>query len=295
MKKLYAFLFTIAISSFSFSQSVVITTVVDGTLTDGGCNGGGGSSHPKIVELYVSGTVDFTGYKFQTESNGAADESAISWNTGTDLTSLGVITDSFIYLIGSGDVTFSEMYPSITLPTGLTSLPNGNGNDAYRVFDGTNVIDQFGNPLDITSSNDYSAIWAYQDSYAKRNNGVVANGGNFDPNSFTYGGVGAFVAPNNTCEFIIDAIGLGGFAMSIKDNNISGLKVYPNPVTNGTLYIATDANAEKTVHIYDILGKQVLNTVTSSESVNVSALNSGVYMVKITEEGKTATRKLVVQ
>lgn len=83
--------------------------------------------------------------------------------------------------------------------------------------------------------------------------------------------------------------------LSVKDNNISGLKVYPNPVTNGTLYIATDANAEKTVHIYDILGKQVLNTVISSESVNVSALNSGVYMVKITEEGKTATRKLVVQ
>lgn len=100
---------------------------------------------------------------------------------------------------------------------------------------------------------------------------------------------------NNSSDLYIDNVVITGGNASVKDNNIAGLKVYPNPVTNGTLYIATDANAEKTVQVYDILGKQVLNTVTSSESVNVSALNAGVYMVKITEEGKTATRKLVVQ
>ena len=51
----------------------------------------------------------------------------------------------------------------------------------------------------------------------------------------------------------------------------------------------------KTVAIYDVLGKQVLNTVVTNETVNVSGLTSGVYIVKVTEEGKTATRKLVVR
>jgi hypothetical protein len=32
-----------------------------------------------------------------------------------------------------------------------------------------------------------------------------------------------------------------------------------------------------------------------NNAVNVSGLNAGVYMVKVTEEGKTATRKLVIQ
>lgn len=83
--------------------------------------------------------------------------------------------------------------------------------------------------------------------------------------------------------------------LSTAQNNITGLKVYPNPVSNGTLFIETAANAEKTVAIFDILGKQVLNTTTSNNAINVASLYAGVYVVKITEEGKTATRKLVVR
>ena len=85
---------------------------------------------------------------------------------------------------------------------------------------------------------------------------------------------------------------------SILNNNqnlISGLSVYPNPVKNGVFYINTNANAERNVTIFDVLGKQVLNTTTSESAVNVSGLNAGVYMVKITEEGNTATKKLVIE
>jgi hypothetical protein len=77
--------------------------------------------------------------------------------------------------------------------------------------------------------------------------------------------------------------------------DIAGLKVYPNPVTNGVVNVATDANGEKTVAIFDVLGKQVLKTTTSNNSLNVANLNAGVYIIKITEEGKTATRKLVIR
>ncbi|WP_308131048.1 T9SS type A sorting domain-containing protein [uncultured Flavobacterium sp.] len=93
----------------------------------------------------------------------------------------------------------------------------------------------------------------------------------------------------NFDQFSVEDMSLG-----VKENNIAGLKVYPNPVTNGKLFITSDANVEKTVAIYDVLGKQVVNT-TATESVNVSNLKGGVYIVKITEEGKTATRKLVIK
>jgi hypothetical protein len=49
------------------------------------------------------------------------------------------------------------------------------------------------------------------------------------------------------------------------------------------------------VQIFDLLGKEVLKSDVINNTVNVSKLNSGVYVVKITEEGKTATRKLVIQ
>jgi len=83
--------------------------------------------------------------------------------------------------------------------------------------------------------------------------------------------------------------------LSTNKNAISGLSVYPNPVKNGVFYINSDANAERVVAIYDLLGKQILTTTTSQSAINVASLNAGVYMVKITEEGSTATRKLVIE
>jgi hypothetical protein len=81
----------------------------------------------------------------------------------------------------------------------------------------------------------------------------------------------------------------------LNQNNIAGLKVYPNPLTGNTLNITSDNNADKTVVIYDVLGKQVLTAQVTNGTVNAAALTTGVYIVKITEEGKTATKKLVVR
>lgn len=83
-------------------------------------------------------------------------------------------------------------------------------------------------------------------------------------------------------------------SLKVSQNTISGLNLYPNPVTAGTFFISTDSSDQKLVSIFDVLGKQVLKTKTTN-SVNVSALNSGVYIVKITENGFTATRKLVIK
>lgn len=49
----------------------------------------------------------------------------------------------------------------------------------------------------------------------------------------------------------------------------------------------------KNVQIYDMIGKNVLTTNTDSE-VNVSSLTPGLYLARITEEGKTSTKKVVI-
>ena len=86
-----------------------------------------------------------------------------------------------------------------------------------------------------------------------------------------------------------------GITLATKQNNeIAGLKVYPNPVSSGVLHIESNLNTERTVNLFDVIGKQVLSTTTSNNTINIAALNSGVYILKITEGGKTATRKLVI-
>ncbi len=104
-------------------------------------------------------------------------------------------------------------------------------------------------------------------------------------------------ADNRTPSMVFDELTVATDITSllgVKQNNIAGLDVYPNPVTNGMLYINTAANLEKTVVIYDVLGKQILNT-TATNSVNIASLKSGLYILKITEAGKTATSKLVIK
>jgi len=102
-----------------------------------------------------------------------------------------------------------------------------------------------------------------------------------------------------TPAMIVDELTINtvaNFTLSNKSfNSISGLSLTPNPVNNGVFFINTDANAERTVTIFDVLGKQVLNTTTSEAAINVSGLNAGIYMVKVTEEGKTSTKKLVIR
>ncbi|MXN92146.1 T9SS type A sorting domain-containing protein [Flavobacterium sp. Sd200] len=84
-------------------------------------------------------------------------------------------------------------------------------------------------------------------------------------------------------------------AAGVKQNEIAGLTVSPNPLTGNVLTVKSNSNAAKGVAIFDITGKQVLNTTTANNTVNTNNLTAGVYIVKVTEDGKTATKKLIVQ
>ncbi|MGH1387597.1 T9SS type A sorting domain-containing protein [Kordia sp.] len=74
----------------------------------------------------------------------------------------------------------------------------------------------------------------------------------------------------------------------------TSFSMYPNPTNGNTVTISSASNNAKDVQVYSILGKQVINT-TITNTLNVSDLQSGIYIVKITENGKSATKKLVIK
>jgi Secretion system C-terminal sorting domain len=76
---------------------------------------------------------------------------------------------------------------------------------------------------------------------------------------------------------------------------IEGLSFYPNPVSNGKIYITTKYNEDKQIIIFDVLGKKVLQTLLTSKELNISTLSPGVYIIKIEEGDASATRKLIVR
>lgn len=80
-----------------------------------------------------------------------------------------------------------------------------------------------------------------------------------------------------------------------ESTTIEGLSLYPNPVSNGKVYITTKNDLDKEIQIFDVLGKKVLQTVLNSRELNVSTLTPGVYIIKIKEEDASTTRKLIVR
>jgi hypothetical protein len=76
---------------------------------------------------------------------------------------------------------------------------------------------------------------------------------------------------------------------------IEGLNLYPNPVSNGKVYITSKNDLDKEIIIFDVLGKKALQTTITSRELNISNLAPGVYIIKINEGDATATRKLIVK
>lgn len=82
---------------------------------------------------------------------------------------------------------------------------------------------------------------------------------------------------------------------SSKEATIEGLSVYPNPTSGEKVYITSTKEKPKKVEIYNALGKVVLAANISGNELNISSLESGIYIMKIREGNSYATRKLVIR
>ena len=88
---------------------------------------------------------------------------------------------------------------------------------------------------------------------------------------------------------------ISGSTLSIDKTEIENFRVYPNPVNSGKFSISTGSNTLKTVELFDLNGKIVLRKqVKNEEAINIIVLNSRIYILKVTENSKTALRKLLV-
>lgn len=81
--------------------------------------------------------------------------------------------------------------------------------------------------------------------------------------------------------------------------NIAGLKLYPNPARDSFQIAMKAASSEVSVTIYDLSGRQISTqnfaAGLTTQQINAANLSAGVYFVEIGVEGKTETRKLIIE
>ena len=78
--------------------------------------------------------------------------------------------------------------------------------------------------------------------------------------------------------------------LSIEQNEVIQTKVYPNPVAS-ILTVESSQSIDK-LEIYNVLGKRV-GMISDSNSMDMSELNSGIYMLKIFSGNKVSSQKII--
>jgi hypothetical protein len=283
MKKLYTLMFSIALAYSTNAQSIITQWTFDDSTTNPSTGVGtigyvGSATAPTDTAGAFPAGNPSTGKSFN--STTYPEQGTLSGTSGFEIA---------VSTLNYGDITLSFD------PRGSNT---GSRWQEYQYsIDGTSWT-TIGNNGGTTLTNGWlpqPVLVTLPANAADKENLKIRLVSIFAPETTAYTAIGASSNYGAGGTWRVDNVIVSGSALSVKDNAIAGLQVYPNPVTNGTLYINTLANAEKTVQIFDVVGKNVLNTVTAGETVNVSSLNSGVYIVKITEQGNTASRKLVIK
>jgi len=91
-----------------------------------------------------------------------------------------------------------------------------------------------------------------------------------------------------------DADDISQVTLSIADNKIEGFSIFPNPTSANYISITTANNTPKNVQVFDMLGKKIIDQEVATK-LNITALQTGIYIVKVTENNLSATKRLIVK
>ncbi|MBK6951294.1 MAG: T9SS type A sorting domain-containing protein [Crocinitomicaceae bacterium] len=139
-----------------------------------------------------------------------------------------------------------------------------------------------------TSTNSDSVWWDFGDA---------STGTDLNTPSHAYTTVGAFdvwLYAYNQCHVdstmltvVTDDLGF--------ETNAATLEIYPNPAN--TQFVVAGLNGESQIEVLNILGEKVysVRSNNSQESISVTNLPTGTYFVKISQNDKMVTKKLVVK
>ena len=257
------------------TSDMLISGVFDGPLSGG---------TPKVIELYVINDIaDLSAYGFGSANNGGGSD-------GQELSFSGSAkAGDFIY-IGTENANFNAYFGFN--PDYEDFAAAINGDDAIELFQNGQVIDTFGDINTDGSGED----WDYLDGWAYRKDNTGPDGSNFTIGNWTFSGVDVNdgQTDNSTAATPFPVATFSISTLKNRHFNEAEIKLYPNPVKNDALSIEAPIDEALEIEFFNMLGQQVLTSKTP-KNINVSALNSGIYLVKIKQGSSSLTKKIIIE
>ena len=208
-----------------------------------------------------------------------------------------LMSASFITTGAGGNGGNGALSPNNILVTPAISIPGGAGDVDLTYFVGSGTDTTFFNEtysVTVTTSDAEVDILAATPILTTT---LAFQGGEevtLDMDGFA--GQDVYVAfrhHDTTDEWLIglDFIRVTAGVLGVDDNNLGSLTY----AVNGDILTLKNSFPLENVQIFNVLGQQVLSQKLSVafESIDISSLNSGIYLVNIAAEGQSRTVKIV--
>ena len=195
--------------------------------------------------------------------------------------------------VSSDGVNFFR-FPAVTYVQTETQLGNAGSIVPAQLHNFASKYGAFyGTPFDLDEVEDNALLDKNKVTHVR----IVDVVGNIDPEYATKDSEGHIVndpwpTAFASSGFDLDAVGvIHDIAHNdVPENAEESIAVYPNPVRDRLMVKAEDLQS---VEIYNLVGQQVM--FSTSDIIDMGALNQGIYFVRINADGKTVTKRVVKQ
>ncbi len=215
---------------------------------------------------------------------------------GDEVTVIGKVTEYFEMTELVDVVTVTIVTSGNTVPSPITLTTGTYGEEQYEGMlincvdiECTDIDQDYGEVL----FNDGSGDLRMDDGlYSYWNDGDLVEG-------TTYQLTGIVVYSYDQWKVLPrDASDLVEGELGIYDNEINGLEIYPNPVSNDVVYISAKARLNS-INVYNMVGQNVkrINAINNTQvAIDMSELKQGMYILTIeSNNGDSNTHKITVK
>ena len=214
-------------------------------------------------------------------SGGIGSPYTYTWDQGIGLGSYQTVTptQTTVYTVS---ITDQCETPAATASVTITVNPSPTADFTYSGEPTVNFTNQ--------SVDAVTYLWSFDSNAASNSSNPSYVFGTNGNHTVCLKAISSFGCVDSICKIVtIDNV-------SVEEQTKEKFSLYPNPITNGQLTIKSSSSENLSIKILNVLGQQVWKgTTNNGKTIDVSNLEKGNYLARISSSESFYTEKIIIE